>query len=72
MMSGFQIKLIIHHVKKSSSLSVLASANLCALVIMTKAPRAGQVKTRLTPPLTREEAAALNICFLRDISASHS
>ncbi len=37
---------------------------------MTKAPRAGQVKTRLTPPLTREEAAALNICFLRDISAA--
>ena len=37
---------------------------------MTKAPRAGKVKTRLTPPLTREEAAALNICFLRDISAA--
>jgi len=35
---------------------------------MTKAPHAGKVKTRLTPPLTREEAAALNICFLRDIS----
>ena len=37
---------------------------------MTKAPRAGQVKTRLTPPLSAEEAAALNICFLRDISAA--
>jgi hypothetical protein len=35
---------------------------------MTKEPRAGQVKTRLTPPLTKEEAAALNICFLRDIT----
>jgi rSAM/selenodomain-associated transferase 1 len=35
---------------------------------MTKAPRAGRVKTRLTPPLTSEEAAALNICFLRDIA----
>ncbi|MDQ6913914.1 MAG: TIGR04282 family arsenosugar biosynthesis glycosyltransferase [Verrucomicrobiota bacterium] len=33
---------------------------------MTKAPRAGKVKTRLTPPLTPDEAAALNICFLRD------
>jgi rSAM/selenodomain-associated transferase 1 len=43
---------------------------LCALAIMTKAPRAGQVKTRLTPPLTAEEAATLNICFLRDISAA--
>ncbi len=43
---------------------------LCALAIMTKAPRAGQVKTRLTPPLTPEEAAALNVCFLRDMSAA--
>jgi rSAM/selenodomain-associated transferase 1 len=39
---------------------------LCALAVMTKAPRAGKVKTRLTPPLTPEEAASLNICFLRD------
>ncbi len=45
-------------------------ARLCALAIMTKAPRAGQVKTRLTPPLSAEEAAALNVCFLRDLSAS--
>lgn len=39
---------------------------------MTKAPRAGQVKTRLTPPLTPEEAAALNVCFLRDMSGAIS
>jgi len=44
------------------------SAGLCALAIMTKAPRAGAVKTRLQPPLTPEEAADLNICFLRDIA----
>jgi len=37
---------------------------------MTKAPRAGAVKTRLVPPLTAEEAAALNVCFLRDITAA--
>ena len=37
---------------------------------MTKAPRAGAVKTRLIPPLTAEEAAALNVCFLRDITAT--
>ena len=37
---------------------------------MTKAPQPGRVKTRLTPPLTSEEAAALNICFLRDTSAA--
>src|SRR3954471_10876973 len=45
---------------------------LCALAVMTKAPRAGTVKTRLTPPLTPEEAAALNICFLRDTAAAIS
>jgi hypothetical protein len=33
---------------------------------MAKAPRAGKVKTRLQPPLTAEEAAGLNVCFLRD------
>lgn len=37
---------------------------------MTKAPRAGEVKTRLTPPLTAQEAAALNRCFLRDTAAA--
>jgi rSAM/selenodomain-associated transferase 1 len=43
---------------------------LCALAIMTKAPRAGTVKTRLQPPLMPSEAAELNICFLRDIAAA--
>jgi uncharacterized protein len=42
----------------------------CALTIMTKVPRAGKVKTRLTPPLAPEEAAALNSCFLRDIATA--
>src|SRR5580765_5848073 len=41
-------------------------AELCALAVMTKAPQAGRVKTRLTPPLSPEEAAGLNTCFLRD------
>ncbi|MDQ2834813.1 MAG: TIGR04282 family arsenosugar biosynthesis glycosyltransferase [Acidobacteriota bacterium] len=41
-------------------------AGLCALAVMAKAPRAGKVKTRLAPPLTLDEAAALNVCFLRD------
>jgi uncharacterized protein len=40
-----------------------------ALVIMAKAPRAGAVKTRLCPPLTYREAAALARCFLRDTIA---
>lgn len=42
----------------------------CALTVMAKVPRVGAVKTRLVPPLNAEEAAALNICFLRDISAN--
>jgi len=44
--------------------------NLCALAVMTKVPRAGQVKTRLIPPLSPEEAAQLNVCFLRDTATA--
>lgn len=40
----------------------------CALAVMAKAPRAGRVKTRLSPPLTLEQSSALNTCFLRDIA----
>jgi uncharacterized protein len=43
-----------------------ALASRCALAIMAKAPRAGKVKTRLSPPLTLEQSAALNVCFLKD------
>ena len=39
---------------------------LCALAVMAKAPRPGKVKTRLSPPLTLDQTAALNICFLKD------
>jgi rSAM/selenodomain-associated transferase 1 len=45
---------------------------LCALGVMTKAPQAGQVKTRLVPPLTPDEAAELNKCFLRDTAVTIS
>ena len=44
--------------------------SLCALAVMTKAPQPGRVKTRLVPPLTPEEAAELNKCFLRDTAAT--
>ena len=47
-----------------------ATVDLCALAIMAKAPRAGHVKTRLCPPLSTDEAALLNACFLRDTAAS--
>src|SRR6478672_4245874 len=45
---------------------------LCALAVMTKAPQAGRVKTRLVQPLTPEQAAELNKCFLRDTAAAIS
>ena len=41
-------------------------ANRCAFAVMSKAPVPGKVKTRLSPPLTPTEAAALNAEFLRD------
>src|SRR6476659_8848609 len=44
----------------------------CALAVMTKAPQAGQVKTRLIPPLTPDEAAELNKSFLRDTTSTIS
>jgi hypothetical protein len=40
-----------------------------ALAIFAKAPIAGQVKTRLCPPLSLEEAAELYRCFLLDTVA---
>ena len=42
----------------------------CALAMMIKAPRPGASKTRLSPPLTPQEAAALSGCFLRDTTAN--
>lgn len=59
----------IHRVLDPSAPPTTAK-NICALAVMTKAPRAGQVKTRLVPPLSAEEAAQLNICFLRDTAAA--
>ncbi len=37
-----------------------------SVVVMCKAPRAGEVKTRLTPFLSSEDAAALAACLFRD------
>lgn len=59
----------IHHVLDPDRPGQIAPG-LCALAVMTKAPQAGKVKTRLTPPLSSEEAAALNTCFLRDTAAA--
>jgi rSAM/selenodomain-associated transferase 1 len=40
----------------------------CAIAVMAKVPRPGNVKTRLVPPLTPEAASALSASFLRDIT----
>lgn len=38
-----------------------------ALLVMAKRPSPGRTKTRLCPPLSGEQAAALYECFLRDV-----
>lgn len=43
------------------------TARNAALVIFAKAPIAGQVKTRLCPPLTHDEAATLHGSFVIDM-----
>jgi len=40
--------------------------SVCAIAVMAKASTPGRTKTRLVPPLTTEEAAALNTAFLCD------
>jgi uncharacterized protein len=44
----------------------MRQAQVCAIGVMAKAPRAGRSKTRLCPPLLPEQAAALSAAFLRD------
>lgn len=51
---------------------VAVQASRTAMAIMAKAPRAGKVKTRLSPPLTPEQSAALNVCFLKDTAEALS
>lgn len=45
------------------------SRRRAAIVVMAKAPRPGEVKTRLCPPLSLAHAAALYRCFLVDTVA---
>jgi rSAM/selenodomain-associated transferase 1 len=37
------------------------------IIVVVKAPLAGLVKTRLTPPLSADDAAALAACFAQDV-----
>lgn len=43
---------------------------VCAIAVMAKAPRPGQVKTRLGSVLEPAESAALSAAFLRDATAN--
>jgi rSAM/selenodomain-associated transferase 1 len=61
----------VHRVLDPNRLADMARGS-CALAVMTKAPRAGEVKTRIVPPLTHDEAAQLNSSFLRDVAAAIS
>lgn len=38
-----------------------------ALVVMLKDPAPGRAKTRLSPPLSEDEAAGLYVCFITDL-----
>ncbi len=49
----------------NSALAQQAAA--CGIAVMAKASRPGLTKTRLVPPLTYDEAAALNTAFLQDV-----
>ena len=42
----------------------------CAIAVMAKAPRPGQVKTRLQTVLDPAESAAISAAFLRDVTAN--
>ena len=46
------------------------TSDCCAIAVMAKASHPGQTKTRLSPPLTPSQAAALNTAFLADMNAN--
>jgi uncharacterized protein len=47
---------------------VLNAPASCGIAFMAKASAPGRAKTRLVPPLTLDQAAALNTAFLRDVA----
>jgi rSAM/selenodomain-associated transferase 1 len=46
----------------------LTTVSTCGIAFMAKASAPGRAKTRLVPPLTFAEAAALNTAFLQDVA----
>ena len=53
---------------QSAGTQTPSDAARCGIAFMAKASAPGRAKTRLVPPLTFDEAAALNTAFLQDIS----
>ena len=51
-------------------MTLAARPGRCAIAIMAKAPRLGEVKTRLVPPLSEADAALLSGSFIRDIAGN--
>jgi hypothetical protein len=45
-----------------------AAVAICGIAVMAKASAPGRAKTRLVPPLSYDEAAALNTAFLQDVT----
>jgi rSAM/selenodomain-associated transferase 1 len=52
----------------SSNPAIATTTADCGIAFMAKASAPGRAKTRLVPPLTFEEAAALNTAFLQDVA----
>lgn len=52
----------------SNSIAGGTAAASCGIAFMAKASAPGRAKTRLVPPLTFDEAAALNTAFLCDVA----
>jgi rSAM/selenodomain-associated transferase 1 len=48
----------------------IGRSGCCAIAIMAKAPRRGDVKTRLVPPLSMAEATALSAAFIQDAAGN--
>ena len=52
------------------TVNITGRPDRCAVAVMAKAPRPGEVKTRLVPPLSEADAAVLSGCFIRDIAGN--
>jgi hypothetical protein len=61
-------KLVSAGAKANHGGAAMNAVAACGIAVMAKASAPGRTKTRLVPPLTYDEAAALNTAFLQDIA----